>query len=81
MTNDELKQWREKQGYSQATLAKALGVHVMTISKWERGIREIPPFLRLALRALELEGGEKNSQGKQAQTKTRKENKRHGKHL
>lgn len=79
MTKDDLKQWREKQGYSQAALANALGVHVMTISKWERGIREIPAFLNLALRAIEIEGGEMNDRRKQA--KTRKENKRHGKHL
>lgn len=74
MTNEELKYWRAEHGYSQGTLAKALSVHIMTISKWERGIRELPPFLRLALRALELEGGEiHNKGGKKAKTKTRKE--------
>jgi transcriptional regulator with XRE-family HTH domain len=57
MTSDELKKWREGNGYSQARLSKALTVAVMTVSRWERGVRAIPPFLRLALRCLELEGG------------------------
>ena len=81
MTNKEIQQWRQDNGYSQGKLANALNVHVMTVSKWERGIREVPPFLRLALRALELEGGETNNRGKvMATTKPRKE-KSHGKHL
>jgi len=58
MTNNELKKWREKNGYSQSELANALGTHVMTVSQWERNIRTIPTFLHLALRCLELEGGE-----------------------
>lgn len=58
MTQNELKKWREKNGYSQSELAKALGTHVMTVSQWERNIRTIPTFLHLALRCLELEGGE-----------------------
>jgi transcriptional regulator with XRE-family HTH domain len=55
MTRNELKKWRKDNGYSQASLARVLNVHVMTVSRWETGAREIPPFLRLALRALELE--------------------------
>lgn len=58
MTHKELKKWREANGYSQAKLANALGTHVMTVSQWERNIRTIPTFLHLALRCLELEGGE-----------------------
>jgi len=58
MTNNELKKWREEHNYSQSQLAKALGTHVMTVSQWERNIRTIPTFLHLALRCLELEGGE-----------------------
>jgi transcriptional regulator with XRE-family HTH domain len=53
MMPDELKQWRRKYKYSQATLAKALGVFYLTISKWECGERTIPPFLHLALKTLE----------------------------
>lgn len=58
MTSKELKKWREDHGYSQAKLAKALGVAVMTVSRWETDLRSIPSFLHLALRCLELEGGE-----------------------
>jgi transcriptional regulator with XRE-family HTH domain len=58
MTSKELKKWREDHGYSQAKLARALGVAVMTVSRWETDLRSIPSFLHLALRCLELEGGE-----------------------
>ena len=77
MTPDDLKTWREKHGYTQVTLAQVLGVHEMTVSKWERGVREISPFLHLALEKLECKGGEKD----QRDTKTEKEVKDHGKHL
>ncbi|MGV8080189.1 MAG: helix-turn-helix domain-containing protein [Syntrophales bacterium] len=83
MNADQLQRWREVHGYAQARLSAALGVHVMTISKWERGIREIPPFLHLALRCLELEGGEgvTGKEGTKKKTKTRKEVKSNGKPL
>src|SRR3989337_3735965 len=58
MTPKALKAWRKENGYSQAKLAKVLGVATMTVSRWERGVREIPPFLHLALECLELKGGE-----------------------
>ena len=56
MEPKELKQWRIANGYNQERLAKALSVHVQTISRWERGAREIPSFLKLALGYLELKG-------------------------
>ena len=60
MTPEELREWRQINGYSQTRLARELKVDVMTVSRWERGIRkEIPPFLELALQALECKGGEK----------------------
>lgn len=31
---------RKQLGLSQAEMAKAMGVHVMTLSKWERGERK-----------------------------------------
>jgi len=58
MTHNELKKWRSDHNYNQSQLAKALGTHVMTVSQWERNIRTIPSFLHLALRCLEVEGGE-----------------------
>ena len=66
MTSKELKAWRKKNGYSQGKLAKVLGVIPLTVSRWERGVREIPSFLHLALKCLEgKKGGEiKKTKGK-----------------
>jgi DNA-binding XRE family transcriptional regulator len=77
VTPDGLKAWREKHGYTQVTLAQALNVHEMTVSRWERGFTDIPPFLHLALDALECQGGEK----KPRETKTEQEVKGHGSNL
>lgn len=57
MNPDDLKNRREAMGMTQDQLATALGVDVMTVSRWERGIRGIPPFLSLALKTLERETG------------------------
>lgn len=54
MTGSALKAWRKRNKYSQSQLAKALGVIPLTVSRWERGVREIPSFLHLALECLEL---------------------------
>jgi transcriptional regulator with XRE-family HTH domain len=73
----DLISWRKKNQYTQKRLAQALGVAEMTIYRWENTMRGIPTFLHLALRCLELEGGEvKRSRGMNA--KTRKEVKRYG---
>ena len=53
-----MKKWREVNGYSQGRLARILGVDVMTVSRWERGIMKIPSFLKWALAYLELKGEE-----------------------
>ena len=53
MTPEELKKWRDKKGYSQSQLARALGVFTVSVSRWERGVREIPSFLHLALYGIE----------------------------
>jgi len=55
----ELKKWRADNGYSQGELAKILGVALETISRWERGTREITSFLHLALKAIPKKGGGK----------------------
>ncbi|OPY68379.1 MAG: helix-turn-helix protein [Syntrophorhabdaceae bacterium PtaU1.Bin034] len=69
MTPDDLKKWREKNGYTQASLAKALAVIPITVSRWERGVREIPSFLHLALETLERKGGEKGLRGRKTKKK------------
>lgn len=57
MTSEDLKLWRERVGLSQSQLARALAVDVMTVSRWERGVRDIPPYLHLALWAVENKPG------------------------
>ncbi len=58
MTPARLRRWRSENDYSQSRLAEALGVAIMTVSRWERGEREIPPFLHLALECLKMKGSE-----------------------
>lgn len=58
MKPKELQNWRQSNGYSQSQLAEALGIAVMTVSRWERASRDIPPFLHLALKSLPKKGGE-----------------------
>jgi transcriptional regulator with XRE-family HTH domain len=56
MKPEDLQKWRHSHDYSQSQLAKALGVIPITISRWERGDREIPSFLYLALKCLKKKG-------------------------
>lgn len=72
-----MQQWREKTGYSQGQLARVLGVDVMTVSRWERGIMKIPSFLKWALAYLELRGDELKPKLKRMKTK-KKGGKEHG---
>lgn len=53
MNAAELKKWRERCGYTQDGLAKALLVHPVTVARWETEARDIPAFLPLALETLE----------------------------
>ena len=57
MTAADLKRERERLGLSQSELARRFGVDVMTVSRWERGERQItaPGAVALALRALARE--------------------------
>lgn len=73
MNPEELKAWRRRNRYSQSQLARVLGVASLSVSRWERGDRQIPSFLHLALRWLETQGGEPKLQGK------RKENRKEAK--
>lgn len=47
-----MRRLRKRLGMSQARLAEEMGVHVMTISKWERGVVAIPPVPAKLLRLL-----------------------------
>ena len=58
MRPEDLREWRERTGYSQGQLARLLGVDVMTVSRWERAIMKIPPYLKWSLAYLELKGEE-----------------------
>jgi transcriptional regulator with XRE-family HTH domain len=68
VTPEDLKHWRELNGYSQMKLAAALRVSRVTVTRWETGVREIPSFLGLALAGLEAMDAEKKSR----ETKKRK---------
>ncbi len=53
LSGDEIKRRREALGMSQSELAAWTGVHVRTISKWERGIHHAPEMLAVAFRLWE----------------------------
>ena len=59
MTGDELRNKREELGMTQEQLAVALGVAPNTVARWERGERNIPPYLSLALQTVERERGKR----------------------
>lgn len=65
----ELLQWRKKNNYSQIALGRVLGVATITVYRWEKGMREIPSFLHLALKYLETKGGEPLPKGKRKTSK------------
>jgi DNA-binding transcriptional regulator YiaG len=60
MKGREITEWRKRWGLTQIKVAQALGVDVMTVSRWERGVQVPTPVLPLALEALEhrmMKGG------------------------
>ena len=52
MSAKDFKKKREAKRYTQAELASALDVDVMTVSRWERGAVPVPRMAELALSAL-----------------------------
>jgi DNA-binding transcriptional regulator YiaG len=50
VTKDEFKKLRSKAGHTQATLAREMGVHLRTVTRWEIGEIAIPRVVELALR-------------------------------
>jgi DNA-binding transcriptional regulator YiaG len=83
MDKDELKEWRQRNGYSQSDLAEALGISTLTVSRWERGAKNMPPYLHITLKCLKKKGGEVRKAGrppkKTAAQKKEKEVKERGK--
>lgn len=53
MTPEHIRLWRWQHGLSQRTLSELLGVHVLTIKRWERGSFAAPDYLRLALERID----------------------------
>lgn len=53
MKGRDLTEWQKRWSLTQIKLAQALGVDVMTVSRWERGVQAPTPVLPLALEALE----------------------------
>jgi len=49
VTKDEFKKLRESAGHTQASLAVAMGVHLLTVWRWELGETIIPKVVELAL--------------------------------
>lgn len=69
MKAHDLKKWRKETGYSQGQLSRILGVDIMTVSRWERGVMKIPPFLKWALAYIESKGEELKPKMKQQKEK------------
>ena len=83
MQGKELKVWRKKHQLTQMEIAEYLHVDRITIWRWEAELRAIPPFLFLALEALEnrlMKGGDQGQTAVKTKS-TRKEVKRHGKSI
>jgi DNA-binding XRE family transcriptional regulator len=55
MTPTDLHTWRKSRGLTQEALAALLGVVRKTINEWENERAAIPPYLWLALKALEAD--------------------------
>jgi DNA-binding XRE family transcriptional regulator len=68
VTKNEFKELRSKAGHTQATLAKEMGVHLRTVTRWEIGEIAVPRVVELALRYIgehaQKKGGGKHGQGK-----------------
>ena len=69
MTPKKLRAWRTRRQLTQSGLGSQLGVNKMTVYRWEAGMRQIPPFLHLALRCLEREGGGGKRRGEKSRQK------------
>lgn len=55
MKSSELKGIRDGAGLTQVQFAEALGVHAITLSRFERGVEPITRVVELAIRGLQAE--------------------------
>ena len=55
MKAEDLKRLRERLDITQAELARRLKVDVMTVSRWERGVIEIPGPVEVAMETIKAE--------------------------
>jgi transcriptional regulator with XRE-family HTH domain len=62
MEKTELKKRRERLGFTQTSLAEAIGISANTISRYETGSMTIPKSMDLLLEALEKRQIEKLQQ-------------------
>jgi DNA-binding transcriptional regulator YiaG len=65
MKGHDLTEWRKRWGLTQIKLAQALGVDVITVSRWERGVQVPTPVLPLALEALEHRMKKRTKEGEE----------------
>jgi transcriptional regulator with XRE-family HTH domain len=56
MTPASLKKWRKSRALTLESMGSLLGVTAVTVSRWERSLRKIPPFLHLALKCISEKG-------------------------
>jgi len=52
VTKDEIKKLRKRAGHTQASIAKEMGVHIRTVTRWELGEVVIPRVVEIAVRAI-----------------------------
>jgi len=55
MTGEQLAAWRTYHQLTQPQLASMLGVHPVTVAKWEGNTYAIPAYLGLALETIQRE--------------------------
>jgi transcriptional regulator with XRE-family HTH domain len=60
MRGNSLKRKRKALGLTQRTLAERIGVHRITIAKWETGVEPIPKSIALLIDLLVKTEGKQN---------------------
>jgi len=62
MEGKELKDKRERLGFTQTELADILGVKMNTVYRWESGILTVPQSIELAMETVERRFGKKQKE-------------------